>query len=196
MRLKFIFTAVIFSSLMSISALGQVAPAARVGGYPIAIGVGMSSYDLDYGHGSRMEGPMIRGSVGIFHGLGVDVSARSLFMFTPLRLTRMQQNTFLAGAYYETPPMWHVRPFVRAAGGLGTIEFPSHNPKYTRDSYTVYAPSGGVEIPLTHRVSLRGEYEYQFWQKYQGPHELNPQGFTVGVTYSLLAPRRRPHRMD
>ena len=189
MKAKLVFTTILACS--SLAAVAQVAPAAYKGGRPIGIGVGMSSYDLDYGPDRRMEGPVIRASVGVFHGLGVDVSARTLFMNTPEALTRMQQSTFLAGAFYEGPQMFHVRPFVRAAGGLGVIEFPSRNPKYTRDSYTVYAPSGGIEIPVSRKVALRGEYEYQFWKDFHGPHYLNPQGYTIGVTYYLSGHRTK-----
>jgi hypothetical protein len=64
---------------------------------------------------------------------------------------------------------------------------------YTRDSYAVAAPSGGLEIPITRKVYFRGEYEYQFWRQYHGPNDLTPQGGTVGVTYYLRAMRERPH---
>jgi opacity protein-like surface antigen len=196
MRLKAILTAlfgtgVIFSAAGNLGA--QVAPAATVGGFPIGVGVGISRYDLDYGPGRYMEGAVVRASVGLFHGLGVDVNARSIFMNTPASLTRMQQNTFLAGAFYEAHPIFHVQPFVRFAGGLGTIEFPSRNPAYTRDSYTVYAPSGGVEVPVSRKVSIRAEYEYQFWKDFQSNNDLTPQGWTLGVTYYVRGRHIRPH---
>ena len=174
-------------------ALAQVAPAARVSGLPITISLGVSDYDLDYGPSRRMQGLVIRGGYEFFHGAGIDVSARSLFINTPTPLTRMQQSTFLAGAFYEMPPRWRVRPFVRFGGGLGVIEFPSRSPAYTRDSYTVYAPSGGVEIPVVGKLAIRGEYEYQFWHQFHGPHDLTPQGYTIGVSYSMGARHRRPH---
>jgi opacity protein-like surface antigen len=199
MRFKTIFTSVI-STVMLVSTGGklvaQVAPAARVGGRAIGIGAGFSDYDLDYGPGRRMQGLVARASIGIFHGLGIDVNARTIFMDTPPQLTRMQQNTFLAGAFYEAPPIWRVRPFARFAGGLGTIEFPSGNPLYTRDSYTVYAPSAGVEYPIVDKVYVRAEYEYQFWKEYHGGHYLNPKGVTLGVTYYLRGMHVRPHPMN
>lgn len=182
--------------LYALKASAQVAPAAKVSGLPISVGVGVSSYNLDYGPGRRMEGVVARAGVGIFHGLGVDLSARTIFMFTPAELTRMQQTTYLAGVYYQAPAIGRLRPFARYAGGIGTIEFPSRNPFYTRDTYTVMAPSGGVEYQLTHKVALRAEYEYQFWQKFLGPHDLTPQGFTVGVTYSLRGRHIRSHELD
>jgi len=195
MRLKFLIAALAVSALTSAapSLTAQVAPAAHAGGRPISVGVGISSYNLDYGPGRRMEGAVIRGGVGVFHGIGVDVNARSIFMRTPESLTRMQQNTFLAGVYYDGIHFGRVRPFVRGAGGIGTIEFPSRNPYYTRDTYTVYAPSGGAEFNITPKIAIRGEYEYQFWKEFHGPHYLNPQGYTIGVNYYIRPHRYRTH---
>jgi len=196
MRLKAFCTAAVLCFLPAITAnvgRAQVAPAAYAGGRPIGIGVGFSDYDLDYGPGRRMQGLVVRGGVGLFHGIGIDGNARSIFMNTPSQLTRMQQNTFLGGVYYESASIFRIRPFARFGAGLGTIEFPSHNPAYTRDSYTVLAPSGGLEYPITKKFYVRGEYEYQFWHQYHGPRDLTPQGATLGVTYYLHGMRARTH---
>ena len=77
--------------------------------------------------------------------------------------------------------------------GLGVIEFPSKNPLYTRDSYSVFAPSVGADFQVSDHVAIRTQYEYQFWKDYHGPKYLNPQGVTVGVMYSLRGPRPRSH---
>jgi len=196
MRLRaFCATAALFilAGLGTNKAMAQVAPAATEGGRPIGISVGVSDYDLDYGPGRRMQGVVVRGGVGLFHGLGLDGNARTIFINTPPQLTRMQQNTYLGGVYYESPSVWRLRPFVRFGAGLGTIEFPSRNPFYTRDSYTVLAPSGGLEYPITRKVYFRAEYEYQFWRQYQSKNDLTPQGGTVGVTYYLQGMRGRSH---
>jgi hypothetical protein len=196
MRLKAIlaagFPAFLFL-ILTVKVDAQVAPSAKVSGIPLEISVGMSDYNLDYGPGRRMQGPVIRAGVEIFHGFGIDLSARALFMNTPSQLTRMQQDTFLAGVFYDTPSFWHIHPFVRFGGGIGNIEFPSPNPKYTRDDFTVYAPSGGIEVPVTRKLSIRGEYEYQTWEDYLGKNSLNPQGGTVGVTYFVSGRHLRPH---
>jgi Outer membrane protein beta-barrel domain len=188
MRIKLLLTAAVlsfFAGLGSLTATAQVAAAAHSGGLPIGFGVGMSGYYLDYSQNRWMEGPVVWANVRVFRGFGIDASARSIFMNTPASLTRMQQNTFLGGVYYEGPKIWRVRPYARFGAGLGTIEFPSHNPLYTRDSYMVTAPSGGIEIPVSYHIAIRTEYEYQFWKDYQGPRYLNPQGPTVGVKYYL-----------
>ncbi|MFC5864719.1 porin family protein [Acidicapsa dinghuensis] len=196
MRLKFFCVAAavsLFSGLGCHVGMAQVAPAARVSGIPLTVSIGISDYDLDYGPGRRMQG--VDGRIGyeIFRGIGIDGNARTIFMNTPYPLTRMQQTTYLGGIFYEPQTRWRFRPFVRMGGGIGVIEFPSRNPFYTRDSYSVYAPSGGVEIPVMARLAIRGEYEYQFWKQYQGPNDLTPQGFTIGVTYAIGGRHLRVH---
>lgn len=196
MRLKMVLTPA-FAAAMLMSLAGslqaQVAPAAKVGGWPLAVSVGISDYNLDYGPGRRMQGAVVRAGWSFFHGIGIDGNARTLFMNTPSQLTRMQQTTFLGGVYYQTPSFWRIHPFVRMGGGIGLIEFPSRNPLYTRDTYSVYAPSGGLEVPITGKLFARAEYEYQFWQQYHGPNDLTPQGGTIGVTYYMSGIHVRSH---
>lgn len=186
--------AAVLSTFGSHFGFAQVAPAAKVSGIPLTVSVGISDYDLDYGPGRRMQGAVVRLGYELFHGIGIDGNARTIFINTPPQLQRMQQTTYLGGVFYEPPTHWGVRPFVRMGGGLGVIEFPSRNPFYTRDSYSVYAPSGGVEVPVMDRLAIRGEYEYQFWKEYHGPNDLTPQGFTIGVTYAIGGRHLRPHR--
>jgi hypothetical protein len=196
MRSKAILTSIFGATLLALpsgSLHAQVAPAARAGGLPIAISVGVSDYNLDYGPGRRMQGLVLRVGWNFFHGLGIDGNARTIFMNTPSQITRMQQTTYLGGIYYEAHPILKIHPFVRMGGGIGDIEFPSRNPLYTRDSYSVYAPSGGIEYPINRKVYVRAEYEYQFWVQYHGPRDLNPQGGTIGVTYYPSGMHLRPH---
>jgi hypothetical protein len=174
----------------------QVAPSARVRGIPIGFGVGISDYSIDYGPGRRMQGPVAWLDVGIWRGIGIDGSVRSLLINTPPGLSRMQQTTFLGGVHYEARPFFHVRPFARIGVGGGLIEFPSNDPLFTRAYYNVVAPSVGVEFHLVEKAYLRGEYEYEFWRDYMGPHYLNPKGATVGVTYYFSGIHTRPHLVN
>jgi opacity protein-like surface antigen len=178
------------------TASAQVEPAARVGGLPVYFGVGISRYNLDYGPGRYMEGVVGWAGINLFHGLGVDGSARSIFMNTPLSLTRMEQNTFLGGVHYNFRHIGPARPFARMGAGLGSIEFPSNNPLYTRDTYTVLAPSFGADFRVVDHVYIRGEYEYQIWEQFHGNHSLNPQGWTIGAIYSFRNRNPRPHLMN
>jgi hypothetical protein len=77
-------------------------------------------------------------------------------------------------------------PYYPAAGSL-------------KGSFFAYAPGGTVEYRLTHQLSLRGDYEFQFWPSFVGPptfnssgvlvehnHGLTPNGLSVGATWRFL----------
>ena len=54
----------------------------------------------------------------------------------------------------------------------------------------VLAPGGGVDYRVGGGVSLRADYEYQFWRHIFGPRDLNPNGITIGATYDFGVHRR------
>jgi opacity protein-like surface antigen len=183
MRSKLVLAALI--TLLTLPVFSQVAPAVKIGGLPLGIGVGLSDYALDYGFGSRMLGVSAWGDYNLFHGLGIEAEGTSIFADRPERLARMKQQTIKGGGIYKYHPIFGVRPYVKGVLGIGSIDFPSNNPLYTHDTYTVYAFGAGAEYRAWKTLYVRGDYEYEFWQKFQGPRFLNPNGFTVGATYYL-----------
>jgi opacity protein-like surface antigen len=52
------------------------------------------------------------------------------------------------------------------------------------------AIGGGAEYHAWKTVWVRADYEYQWYHQYFGPHDLNPNGFTIGATYYLRGPLR------
>ena len=82
-------------------------------------------------------------------------------------------------------------------GWITTPGYPSA-PGSLKGSYFVYAPGATVDYRLSHRWSVRGDYEYQFWPSFVGSptvsggtvvqhnHGLSPDGFSVGVAYRFL----------
>jgi len=162
----------------------QVAPAVDVRGIPLSVGAGVSDYSLDYGPGRRMIGISGWADYDLFHGLGIEAEGTTIFADKPESLDRMRQDTIKGGAIYKFHPLFlGVRPYAKSLIGLGSIDFPSRDPNYTHDTYTVIAFGGGAEVRAWRKVFVRGDYEYQFWKDYHGPHTLNPNGFTVGATY-------------
>jgi opacity protein-like surface antigen len=121
----------------------------------------------------------------IFHGLGIEAEGTTIFAAKPSSLTRMKQDTIKGGVIYKWHPIFGVRPYGKYLYGLASIDFPSRNPLYTHDTYTMSAAGGGVEYRVWHTLNVRADYEYQFWQNFQGRHTLNPNGFTLGATYYL-----------
>ncbi len=175
---------------MSLPARSQVAPTVKVSGLPLSVGGGLSDYSLDYGPGRRMLGFSEWADYEVFHGLGIEAEGTEIFLDKPAVLVRMNQDTIKGGVIYKARSFWGLRPYAKGLIGLGSIDFPSDNPLYTHDTYTVEALGGGVEYHVWNSVSVRGDYEYQMWNHYQSPNNLTPNGFTIGATYSF----RKIHR--
>jgi opacity protein-like surface antigen len=183
MRSKLVLAALI--TLATLPVFAQVAPAVKVGGLPLGVGAGVSDYSLDFGPGRRMIGVSAWADYNLFHGLGIEAEGTSIFANKPDVLTRMKQNTIKGGAIYRARPFFGIRPYAKGLVGLGRIDFPSRNPLYTHDTFTMYAAGGGAEYRIWKTLFARGDYEYEFWPKVLGPHTLNPNGYTIGATYYL-----------
>ena len=183
MRSKLVLAALVIFSTLPVFA--QVAPAAKISGFPLGVGVGLTDYSLDYGPGRRMVGVSAWADYNLFHGLGIEAEGTTIFGGKPSVLQRMKQDTIKGGIIYRYHEIFHLRPYAKALGGLGSIDFPSRNPLYTHDTYTVYAFGGGLEYKAWKTLYVRGDYEYEFWQSFQNRHFLNPNGFTIGATYYL-----------
>lgn len=183
MRSKLVLAALF--SLASLHGLAQVAPAVKIGGLPLGVGAGVSDYSLDYGPGRRMIGASAWADYNLFHGLGVTAEGTTIFADKPAVLTRMRQDSIMGGIVYKYHAIFRIRPFVKALGGVGSIDFPSHNPLYTHDTFSTSAVEGGGEYRVVQNLYAHAEYEYQWWYKYHGPKALNPNGVTVGATYYL-----------
>jgi hypothetical protein len=183
MRSKLVLAALLFLSTLPV--LGQVAPAARIRSIPLGVGVGITDYSLDYGPGRRMLGVSAWADYSIFRGLGIEAEGTDIFADRPDALSRMKQQTIKGGVIYRYHSIFHVRPYGKFLYGLGSIDFPSRNPLYTHDTYSLWAAGGGLEYKTWRTLYVRGDYEFQNWLDFRGGKTLNPNGFTIGATYYL-----------
>jgi hypothetical protein len=166
---------------------------------PLAVGVGMSNFDIDWGYNRSGERRMngitmtldtdLPRATGLLKGFGMEVEGRDLNYYRPADMKRMRQSTILGGSTYAWPYSQNVRPFVKYLWGMGSIDFPRKG-HYSHDTRMVQAPGVGLECRLFDRMWLRGDYEYQFWPHLFGPHSLNPNGFTVSTLYDIRRPIR------
>ena len=76
-------------------------------------------------------------------------------------------------------------PYAKVLVSYGYIHFAEDDVSYNHDSRTVPALGGGVDYRLIHRVTLRADYEYQWWPQFLGPNALTPHGFTIGALYNF-----------
>ena len=166
--------------------LAQTVPAGESGNSAsISAGVGASDFDTDFGD-IRMEGVSVWAdwipALGpkIARGLGVEIEGRDVHFGNSGGLNH-RMDTGLGGLIYNFRSFHNIRPYVKGLMGLGSIDYldvggPTHA------TLMLFAPGGGVDYPFR-RISIRGDFEYQFWPNFLREHTLNPNGFTVGFSY-------------
>lgn len=186
-----LFLAALFAAAV-VPIHSQVAPAARQGGVPIVVGAGFSDYSIDYGPGNRMVGIsawvdwLPDSFPGPLRRLGVEATGHAIDYGLPAGFTRMRQDTAEGGPIYIWHPYPNIRPYLKYVFGIGSIDFPPSG-TYSHDTFFVSSPGGGAEFHAWKHVWIRADYEYQFWHQTFGPHDLTPQGFTVGASYDFRA---------
>jgi hypothetical protein len=158
---------------------------------PIVVGIGPSSYDVDWGHG-RMFGGTIWADwypeklPHILRGLGVEGEARDISLNRSSSQPNLRQDTAGGGPIYAWRHFRNFHPYVKYLIAHGSMDFYTGTP-YTHDTRTLYAPGGGIEIRFYRQFWARADYEYQTWQTLLG-HTPNPQGFTAGVAFDFAHP--------
>jgi opacity protein-like surface antigen len=169
----------------------QVTYSAREGKLPFSVGFGVSNFSDDWGYKNpRQVGLTIWGDWRIPHmppvldGLGVEFEGRDINYATPSYIPGHRMTTGLIGPIFEFRRQSRIRPYLKYLMGIGNIDFPN-NSNYQQDTRAILAPAGGADVRVWGRLSVRGEYEYQFWHAIFGPNDLTPQGVTVGVVYDF-----------
>lgn len=168
---------------------GQAALAAEENMSPWSVGAGFSNFDIDWGHSRRMDGITawldwrVPTHLPLLNRVGFEAEGREIDFQKPSSLPVMRQETGLGGITAELPGRRHLHPYAKYLIGIGGVYFASSG--YSHDTRKVLAPGGGVDWRLRHGLSLRAEYEYQFWRHLFGPHDLTPNGVTVGVVWNI-----------
>jgi opacity protein-like surface antigen len=213
-------------------AASQVIPAAQEGRLPLSVGLGASSFSLDWGVDSNGTRRPIAGATlwidwhfsGLpryLNGLGIEAEAREVSKWGPAELSKgyrdyncgtnvppncqpnpsgLRQDTAEGGLLYTWRRDAKFHPYAKILFGFGSMDFPAGDAflpsgaPYTHDTRSVYSFGGGIEYRLKRKVDLRADYEYQFWPDFLGhPHALNPNGISLGATYSLKPYHRHTH---
>jgi len=192
MNFKQIWLLSIAISITGAPAFSQVASAASGREIPFTIGLGPSSYDVDWSHG-RMYGGTIWIDwrpylpITLLHGWGLEAEARDISLDRGSHPTNFRQDTAGVGPLYVWTRYRSFQPYGKFLVQLGSIDFQATgHPYYTHDTRTVYAPGGGFEYRVVGHFWARADYEYQFWQSLLGKTP-DPQGFTIGVSYHFAS---------
>ena len=173
----------------------QVTYSAREGKLPFTAGMGVSDFSDDWGiKNPRQVGITLWVDWRLPHmppalnGLGIEFEGRDINYATPSYIPGHRMDTALGGFIYEFHRQGSIRPFGKYLMGMGSIDFPNAS-TYSHDTREVFAPGGGLDFRFWNQLSVRAEYEYQFWHQIFGPHDLTPNGVSVGVVYDF---GRRP----
>jgi Outer membrane protein beta-barrel domain len=200
MRFKLFIPPILTGFLFAVTlpAFSQVAPAYKAPGVPWSVGIGPSSYDVDWGHGRMLGGTVwadwypeqIRDLTHI-RGFGLEMEARDISLDQNLPAQKnMRQDTAGGGPILN----WHLtdrfHPYFKGLFEDGSVDF-YPLPGYSHDTRLLIAPGGGFEYRFLGPLNVRADYEYQIWVGKLIGNTLNPQGFTVGIAYDLSHPQGR-----
>jgi opacity protein-like surface antigen len=195
MRFKYLFPVLVVSLILTlIPAHSQVNPQYQRGGINLKVGIGPSSWDVDWGHGRMLGGTVwgdwYPGNMPPFmKGLGLEVEARDISKDPNLPPQKnMRQDTAGGGPIYAWRITDRFHPYFKGLIEDGSIDFyPVGN--YSHDTRLLIATGGGLEYRFWGPLWVRGDYEYQYWISPLLGHTLNPQGFTAGFAYDFSHPQ-------
>lgn len=154
---------------------GQATPTAyKVG--DIQVGAGYVRSNPDYSP-SNFNGFGLYGDIDLFRHFGAEVEFHRVAA-SNAGIT-ISEKTYEFGARYRYP-IRRFSPYAKILGGLGSFSFP---PSLTQNgTYGMYAGGGGVDVEITRKINVRGDYEYQRWGGFP-PRGLQPSVAMVGVAY-------------
>lgn len=181
-------------------------PEAAVGaGASMSAGVGFSTFNPDYACTSsspfqcnyQLLGPTVWYDFNLHPKWGVEGEARWLNWHG---YGSQEESNYLGGGRYRIWRHGRFDAWGKTLIGGGWITTPYYpRAGSLKGSYFAIVPGATAEYRLTHRLSLRGDYEYEFWPSFAGPPTYNaqgqlvehnsgltPNGFTVGVMYRFL----------
>lgn len=128
----------------------------------------------------------------LLQGISLEAEGRDLSLHrAPNQPSNLREDIASGGVLYTWKRYYRVRPYGKFLMGYGNTDYMGKGVGDTlvriHQSRTVTTMGGGVELEAVRHVWARVDYGYQFWPDFfKATHpagELNPQGFTFGVSY-------------
>jgi opacity protein-like surface antigen len=173
----------------------QTIPAGVQGSLPIAVGVGFSGFNPDYGHGTLMGGTLWidyfpRSVPQIIRGIGMEAEGRDLSLNrSSLQPANLREDVASGGVIYSWRHIKNLNPYGKFLIGFGNIDYMRTPLIRGHDSRTVTTLGGGLEYRAYKSIWMRIDYEYQrwpdFWKNTTPAGSLTPQGLTIGASYDF-----------
>jgi opacity protein-like surface antigen len=176
----FFFVAIL--PALGATAYGQSAASAFHRSYSIYAGAEGSVFQPDYaGRGVAEKGPQRLYGIGAFGDVRfnrwaqVEAEARWLHFNEYLGI---YQNTYSIGPRIPLKENFHgLTPYGKVLIGWGTMA-------NLTGKALAFTYGGGVDYKLTHKINIRGEFEYEQWRV--TPDTLYPYGVNLGVSYRVF----------
>ena len=123
-------------------------------------------------------------------GAYVDLRVRHWIQFEAegrwLRFNQFEniyEDNYLVGPRVPIHETRRYKPYAKALFGYGKMNFQSN---YAYGNFADLALGGGVDIPLTRKITLRAiNFEYQLWPNWLSG-TLKPYGGDVGIAYRIF----------
>lgn len=164
-------------SLTGGHAVAQSRESATAGRSFVWVGGGASEYYLQYG-GEKIIGLTGFVDADSVRRVGIEGEGRWLDLH---ETHNVHAETFLAGPRYHFD-VGRFQPYIKGMAGMGKFNFPYN---YATGKYFVIAPGGGVDYFISPRLSVRGDFEYQYWPQFTfGP--MSSGGLSVSLRYLVL----------
>jgi hypothetical protein len=173
-----VFLAVLlaFCLMLTRTASSQVVYSGDKGGFSISAGATASGYEVEYGQ-QKLLGVAGFVDVDTSRRFGVEGEARFLMFHNP---NQMETRTYMGGPRYHYS-MGKFQFYGKGLVGFGQFTFPYD---LAHGNYLVIAPGGGVDYRWKHRISFRGDFEYQIWPQFTYG-SMNSYGVSAGIRYHI-----------
>ena len=157
------------------AAYGQaLVTASRVG--DIQVGGGFSMASPDYQPGS-IKGGSFYADYDFMRHVGVEVDFHQL----NASVNNLYERSYEVGGRYLLKPHGALKPYIKGLYGRGVLNFPQNEANI---AYNMFVAGGGVDYDVKRWLSVRGDFEYQYWLSGPGiQNGLTPLVGTVGVAY-------------
>jgi hypothetical protein len=124
----------------------------------------------------------------VFRDIDTTVELRGTYPFQSAPVS--SQKNILIGPKIGGP-IKKVRPYVDFLSGRGRVTYLNGgyifgNFKYIRSDSEVLSPGAGVDLNLTHRTSLKVDFQYQYWETPATiSQRINPRALSFGGVYNF-----------
>ncbi|HEY1256498.1 MAG TPA: outer membrane beta-barrel protein [Terracidiphilus sp.] len=193
MRLKIIFMGLLLA--LAAPAFPQAKPAAELRSPQLLIGAGFTDFSSDWATTrdiSSAEWIDWKPNLGpsALKGLGIEAEYRE-YQYAQIGSQSLTQSTVGGGPIYTVQHWPDIHPYAKFLINNGQMIHTDNSTiptTYPTTSWLTWAPGGGIEYRAWGNLWVREDYEYQYWRTNLKPgdnHFLNPNGFTIGISYDL-----------